>query len=446
MGVTVTNLAVTDSPHPFTEATTMTDMSPIEDVDADVAALIRKDLVRQNTHIHLIASENFASPAVMAASGSVFTNKYAEGYPGRRYYEGCQVVDEIEQLAIDRAKALFGAEYANVQAHSGAQANMGVYFSLLEHGDTVLGLSLAEGGHLTHGSPVNFSGRLYDFVAYGVDPQTEYIDMDQVRKLALEHRPKIVLAGYSAYSRDLDYEAFRSIADEVGAVFMVDAAHYIGLVAGKAAPNPVPYADVVTGTTHKALRGPRGGLVMAKESFGKGINKGVFPDMQGGGIFSQVAAKAVCFHEAAQPSFEDYAHQIVANASAMAEQFMADGVRVVSGGTDNHLMLLDMRSIDEDLTGKEAATLLDEQVHITLNRNGIPYDPRPPFVTSGLRIGTPAMTSCGMKEDQARQTAAIITRALRGRNDEAELRAAAADALALATEFTPYPEAFAGHV
>lgn len=424
----------------------MTNMSPIEDVDPAVAGLIRKDLVRQNTHIHLIASENFASPAVMAASGSVFTNKYAEGYPGRRYYEGCQVVDEVEQLAIDRAKALFGAEFVNVQAHSGAQANMGVYFSLLEHGDTVLGLSLAEGGHLTHGSPVNFSGRLYDFVAYGVDPQTEYIDMDQVRKLAHEHRPKIVLAGYSAYSRDLDYQGFREIADEIGAVFMVDAAHYIGLVAGGAAPNPVPHADIVTATTHKALRGPRGGIVTAKEEFGKGINKGVFPDMQGGGIFSQVAAKAVCFHEAAQPAFADYAHQVVANAKAMAEQFMADGVRVVSGGTDNHLMLLDLRSIDPDLTGKEAATLLDERVHVTLNRNGIPYDPRPPFITSGLRIGTPAMTSCGMREDQARQVASIITRALRGRADEAAVAAAADDALALASEFTPYPEDFPGHV
>ncbi len=424
----------------------MTDMRSIEDTDADVAALIRKDLVRQNNSIHLIASENFASPAVMAASGSVFTNKYAEGYPGRRYYEGCQVVDEIETLAIDRAKALFGAEFANVQPHSGAQANMGVYFSLLKPGDTVLGLSLAEGGHLTHGSPVNFSGRLYNFVAYGVDRESERIDMDDVRSLARQHRPKIVLAGYSAYSRHLDYEAFRSIADEVGAIFMVDAAHFIGLVAGNAAPNPVPFADIVTGTTHKALRGPRGGLIMATEKFAKGINKGVFPDMQGGGIFNQVAAKAVCFHEASQPSFESYAAQIVSNASAMADQFESDGMRVVSGGTDNHLMLLDLRSIDEDLTGKEAATLLDERVGITLNRNGIPYDPRTPFVTSGLRIGTPAMTSCGMKETEAREIASIITSSLRGRENEGAVADAASAAATIATAFPPYPEDFPGHV
>jgi len=424
----------------------MTDMRSIEDVDVDVAGLIRKDLVRQNNHVHLIASENFASPAVMAASGSIFTNKYAEGYPGRRYYAGCQVIDEIETLAVERAKALFGAEFANVQPHSGAQANMGVYFSLLEPGDTVLGLGLAEGGHLTHGSAVNFSGRLYNFVAYGVDPRSERIDMDQVRALALEHRPRIVLAGYSAYSRDLDYEAFRSIADEVDAVFMVDAAHFIGLVAGKAAPDPVPHADIVTATTHKALRGPRGGLVMAKEEFAGGINKGIFPDMQGGGIFNQVAAKAVCFHEASQPSFEAYARQIVANADAMAEQLIDDGVRVVSGGTDNHLMLIDLRSIDEDLTGKEAAILLDERVGITLNRNGIPYDPRPPFVTSGLRIGTASMTTCGMREGEAREVAGIITLALRGRADDTVIDKAASATAELATSFPPYPEDFPGHV
>jgi glycine hydroxymethyltransferase len=431
---------------PYAGELDMTDMHPIEDVDPEVAGLIRKDLDRQNTHIHLIASENFTSTAVMEATGSVFTNKYAEGYPGRRYYQGCQVVDEVEALAIERAKALFGADFANVQPHSGAQANMGVYFSLLEPGDTVLGLSLNEGGHLTHGSPVNFSGRLYDFVPYGVDQKTELIDMDHVRALALQHRPKIVLAGYSAYSRELDYEAFRSIADEVGAVFLVDAAHFIGLVAGKAYPNPVPYADIVTATTHKALRGPRGGLVMARDEFGKGIDKGVFPDMQGGGIFSQVAAKAVCFHEAAQPSFEAYAHQIVANARAMARQFEADGVRVVSGGTDNHLLLLDIRSIDEELTGKEAASLLDERVGVTLNRNGIPFDPRPPFITSGLRIGTPAMTTCGMKEAEATEVASIIARALKGRADDAEVHAAAADAHSLATSFPPYPNEFPGHV
>ena len=423
----------------------MTDMRAIEDVDSAVAELIQADLNRQNKHIHLIASENFASPAVMQACGSIFTNKYAEGYPKRRYYEGCQVIDQIESLAIDRAKSLFGAEYVNVQPHSGAQANMGVYFAHLEPDDTVLGLSLAEGGHLTHGSPVNFSGRLYNFVAYGVDKETERIDMDDVRAKALEHRPKILLAGYSAYSRLLDYEAFRSIADEVGALFMVDAAHFIGLVAGKVLENPVPIADIVTATTHKALRGPRGGMIMAKEEYGAGLNKGVFPDMQGGPIISQIAGKAVCYAEAATPDFELYAAQIVANASSMADAFATEGVRVVSGGTDNHLLLLDMRSIDEDLTGKEAATLLDS-IGITLNRNGIPYDPRPPFVTSGLRIGTPGITTCGMKEAESAEVANLISRALKGRNDEAAVGAVQADIATLSADFSPYPKDFVGHV
>lgn len=423
----------------------MTDMRVIEKVDSAVAELIQGDVARQNKHIHLIASENFASPAVMQACGSIFTNKYAEGYSGRRYYEGCQVVDQLESLAIERAKALFDAEYVNVQPHSGAQANMAVYFAHLEPGDTVLGLSLAEGGHLTHGSPVNFSGRLYNFVAYGVDPETERIDMDEVRAKALDHRPKILLAGYSAYSRHLDYDAFRSIADEVGALFMVDAAHFIGLVAGRALPNPVPLADIITATTHKALRGPRGGLIMAKEEFGKALNKAVFPDMQGGPIMSQIAGKAVCFKEASTDDFEVYAAQIVANASAMADTFAAQGVRVVSGGTDNHLLLLDMRSIDEDLTGKEAATLLDS-IGITLNRNGIPFDPRPPFITSGLRIGTPGITTCGMKEAEAAEVANLITRALKHRVDEAEVVRVGAEAAALSADFSPYPPEFVGHV
>ena len=423
----------------------MTDMRPIEQTDPAAAELIRADVRRQNTHIHLIASENFASPAVMQACGSIYTNKYAEGYPGRRYYEGCQVVDLLESLAIDRAKTLFDAEYVNVQPHSGAQANMGVYFAHLEPGDTVLGLSLAEGGHLTHGSPVNFSGRLYRFIAYGVDRRTEVIDMDEVRAKALQHRPKIVLAGYSAYSRHLDYEAFRTIADEIGALFMVDAAHFIGLVAGKAMSNPTPVADIVTATTHKALRGPRGGLIMAKEGFGAGLNKAVFPDMQGGPIINQIAGKAVCFHEASTDDFRAYAAQIIANASAMAEAFMTRGVRVVSGGTENHLMLLDMRSIDEDLTGKEASTLLDS-IGITLNRNGIPFDPRPPFITSGLRIGTPGITTCGMKEAEAVQVADLITRALRNRADRPEVEAIEREVAALAGDFPPYPPDFPGHV
>lgn len=423
----------------------MISMDTIDQVDPAISALIRKDLERQNTHIHLIASENFASPAVMAASGSVFTNKYAEGYPGRRYYEGCQVVDEMEQLAIDRAKELFGAEFANVQPHSGAQANMGAYFSLLEPGDTVLGMRLDQGGHLTHGSPVNFSGLYYDFVAYGVDPDSEVIDMDEVARLAHEHEPKILLAGYSAYSRTLDYEEFRAIADDVGAVFMVDAAHFIGLVAGKSHPSPVPHADIVTGTTHKALRGPRGGIILGKEEYGQAINKSVFPNVQGGPIESQVAAKAVCFHEAMQPTFREYTDQIVANASAMAAQTQDEGVRVVSGGTDNHLFLVDLRSVDEDLTGKEAAGLLDD-VGITLNFNTIPYDPRPPFRASGLRIGTPAMTTQGMKEPQAAEVASLICRALKERDDEAALTEVAGRVSELASEFSPYPHDFAGHV
>jgi glycine hydroxymethyltransferase len=381
----------------------------------------------------------------MAASGSVFTNKYAEGYPGRRYYEGCAVVDEMEQLTIDRAKQLFGAEHANVQAHSGAQANMGVYFSLLEPGDRVLGMRLDQGGHLTHGSPVNFSGLYYDFLAYGVDPETELIDMGQVRELALEHKPRIVLAGYSAYSRTLDYEGFRSIADEIGAIFMVDAAHFIGLVAGGSYPSPVPHADIVTGTTHKALRGPRGGLILSSSEYAKDVDKAIFPNAQGGPIESQIAAKAVSFQEAMQPAFHVYTEQIVANARAMAAAIQEAGVRVVSGGTDNHLFLVDLRSVDEDLDGKQAARLLDE-VGITLNFNTIPNDPRPPFRASGLRIGTPAMTTQGMKEDEASEVAGLIARALHNRNQDSVLDEVRGRAAELASAFPPYPEDFPGHV
>ncbi len=423
----------------------MISMDPLEQVDAAIAALIRKDLERQNSHIHLIASENFASPAVMAASGSVFTNKYAEGYPGRRYYEGCQVVDEMEHLAIDRAKELFGAEHANVQSHSGAQANMGVFFSLISPGDTVLGMRLDQGGHLTHGSPVNFSGLYYDFVAYGVDPISELIDMDQVRDLARQHRPKIVLAGYSAYSRTLDYAAFRAIADEIGAVFMVDAAHFIGLVAGKSYPTPVPHAHIVTATTHKALRGPRGGLILSTSEHAKAIDKAVFPNAQGGPIESQIAAKAVSFHEALQPSFRVYTDQIVANARAMSSSIQDEGVRVVSGGTDNHLFLADLRSVDPDLTGKDAARLLDD-VGITLNFNTIPFDPRPPSRASGLRIGTPAMTTQGMKEDEAAEVAVLIARALQNRTDQDVLDEVSGRVAELAASFSPYPHDFSGHV
>jgi len=423
----------------------MISMDPLEQVDPAMADLIRKDLVRQNTHIHLIASENFASPAVMAASGSVFTNKYAEGYPGRRYYEGCAVVDEMEQLAIDRAKQLFGAEHANVQAHSGAQANMGVYFSILEPGDRVLGMRLDQGGHLTHGSPVNFSGLYYDFLAYGVDPETELIDMVQVRELALEHKPRIVLAGYSAYSRTLDYEGFRSIADEIGAIFMVDAAHFIGLVAGGSYPSPVSHADIVTGTTHKALRGPRGGLILSTSEYAKDVDKAIFPNAQGGPIESQIAAKAVSFQEAMQPAFRVYTEQVVANARAMAAAIQEAGVRVVSGGTDNHLFLVDLRSVDEELDGKQAARLLDD-VGITLNFNTIPNDPRPPFRASGLRIGTPAMTTQGMTEAEASEVAALIARALQNRDHESVLDEVRGRVAELAAAFPPYPEDFPGHV
>lgn len=420
-------------------------MLPIEDVDPEIAGLIRRDLERQNSSIHLIASENFASPAVMAASGSVFTNKYAEGYPGRRYYEGCRVVDEMEQLAIDRAKQLFGADHANVQPHSGAQANMGVYLALLQPGDTVLGMRLDQGGHLTHGSPVNFSGSYYNFVAYGVDPETEYIDMDAVRALALEHRPKIVLAGFSAYSRHLDYAAFRAIADEVGAVFLVDAAHFIGLVAGDTLPNPMEHADIVTATTHKALRGPRGGMILATHEYAQVVDKAVFPGGQGGPIESQIAAKAVCFHEASQPEFSAYTDQIVANAAAMAAAMAEAGVRVVSGGTDNHLFLVDLRSVDEDLTGRTAAGMLDS-VGITLNYNTIPNDPRPPFRASGLRIGTPAMTTQGMTEPEAQEVARLIARALHNHADAAVLTEVRHAVSQLAAAFPPYPADFAGHV
>jgi glycine hydroxymethyltransferase len=423
----------------------MTDMRPIEETDPAVAALIKADVDRQDSHIHLIASENFASRAVMEASGSVFTNKYAEGYPGRRYYEGCQVVDEIENLARDRAMELFGAEHANVQTHSGSQANMAAYFATIKPGDTVLGMRLDQGGHLTHGSPVSFSGQLYNFIAYGVEPDSEVIDMDEVRRLALEYRPQVLLAGYSAYSRTLDYQAFRDIADEVGAVFIVDAAHFIGIVAGDAYPNPVPYADIVTATTHKALRGPRGGLILSKEEFGKAVDKAVFPAAQGGAIFSQIAAKAVCFREASTPEFREYARQVVRNAKAMADRLTSRGVRIVSGTTENHMFLADMRSIDEDLTGKEAATLLDG-LGVTLNRNAIPFDPRSPFITSGIRIGTPSVTTQGMKEAEVEQVADLIARALHKRHDEVALKEIGSAVGELASRFPPYEDGFVGHV
>jgi glycine hydroxymethyltransferase len=423
----------------------MTDMTTLALADPVVADLIAKDVARQRSNIQLIASENFVSYAMMEASGSVLANKYSEGYPGRRYYEGCQVVDEIENLAIERAKTVFGAEHANVQAHSGSQANMAAYLAVLEPGDTILGMALDQGGHLTHGSHVNFSGILFNFVAYGLDPETERIDFENVRAIALEHKPKMIVAGYSSYSQIIDWAEFRSIADEVGAILLVDAAHIIGLIAGGVHPNPVPYADIVTATTHKALRGPRGGLILCKAEYAKAIDKAVFPTSQGGAINHQIAGKALCFKQVASPEYAQYAAQIVSNASTLADTMTALGVRVISGGTQNHMFMIDLRSIDEDLTGKVAATLLDD-MGITLNRNAIPFDPRSPFVTSGLRIGTPAVTTAAMKDAEMVTLGNVIVDILVNRDDDAALSKARATIIALTTAFPSYPADFPGYV
>lgn len=398
--------------------------------DTEVEALIAAEVERQTTGLQLIASENFTSPAVMRATGSVLTNKYAEGYPGKRYYGGNAVVDDIESIAIDRAKRLFGADHANVQPHSGANANMCVYQALLQPGDTVMGLSLDHGGHLTHGSPVNASGLLYQFVAYGVGAE-DRIDLEQAHKLAVEHRPKLIVVGTTAYPRRLDPEPWRAIADEVGALLMFDMAHLAGLVAGGAHPNPVPYCDVVTFTTHKTLRGPRGGAILCREEYAKAIDKAVFPGWQGGPLEHAIAGKAIAFGEALDPSFKDYAAQIVTNASALAGALAAEGFSLVSGGTDNHLMVVDLRPFDAELTGKVAQVTLDEQ-GITLNKNTVPDDPRSPFVTSGLRIGTPSVTTQGMTEAEMPVIAGLIARALRGE----QVRAEVAD---LCARFPAYP-------
>ena len=410
---------------------------PIER-DTEVFDLIDLEVERQNTTLQLIASENFTSPAVIEATGSVLTNKYAEGYPGKRYYGGNVFIDEIEDLARERVKKLFGAEHANVQPHSGANANVAVYLALLDPGDKVMGMSLDHGGHLTHGSPVNISGRLYDFVAYGVTPSDERLDYDQIRDLARAERPKLIIAGATAYPRIIEPAVLREIADEVGALLMFDAAHIAGLIAGGVHPNPVPYADVVTFTTHKTLRGPRGGCVLSRAELGPAIDKAMFPGLQGGPLEHVIAAKAVAFREAAHPSFKVYASQIVANAGALAEALAAEGFRLVSGGTDNHLLLVDLRSFDSELTGKVAQTVLD-RAGITLNRNTIPDDPRSPFVTSGLRIGTPAVTTQGMAGPEMATIAALIARALRGHDDDAELAAVRDDVVTLCSKFTPYP-------
>ncbi len=407
--------------------------------DTELFDLVEAERIRQNTTLQLIASENFTSPAVMAATGTQLTNKYSEGYPGKRYYGGNEVVDRVEDLARERVKALFGADHANVQPHSGANANMAVYLGLLDPGDTVLGLRLDQGGHLTHGSPVNASGKLYRFVSYGVTDSDERIDLDQVRDRARAERPRMIVAGATAYPRIIDPAPFREIADEVGALFMFDAAHIAGLVAGGAHPNPVPFADVVTFTTHKTLRGPRSGCILCTAEHASVIDKAVFPGLQGGPLDHVIAAKAVAFHEAADPSFTDYARQVVANAAALAGALAGHGLRLVSGGTDNHLLLVDLRSFDPELSGKKARLALD-RAGISLNENTVPDDPRPPYITSGLRIGTPAVTTQGMGEPEMAEVAALIHRVLQHRDDEAELAAVRDEVATLCGKFPPYPD------
>lgn len=405
--------------------------------DPAVAQAMQQELNRQREKIELIASENFVSQAVIEAMGSVLTNKYAEGYPAKRYYGGCEYVDIVENIARDRAKQLFGAEHANVQPHSGAQANMAVYHALLQPGDTVLGMNLSHGGHLTHGSPVNFSGMLYRFVDYGVDPETQMINYEDVRQKALEHKPKLIVAGASAYPRIIDFAKLREIADEVGAYLMVDMAHIAGLVATGMHPSPVPYADVVTSTTHKTLRGPRGGLILCKQQYAQAIDKAVFPGIQGGPLMHVIAAKAVAFGEALEPSFADYTRRIIENAKALAEKLTAEGLTLVSGGTDNHLMLIDVRNLG--ITGKKAEKLLDD-VGITCNKNTIPYDPASPFVTSGIRIGTPAVTSRGMDVQAMEEIGAIIALVLKHPEDESKHEEARARVAALCAKYPLYPD------
>ncbi|AIM16415.1 MULTISPECIES: serine hydroxymethyltransferase [Neobacillus] len=412
-------------------------MMHLSQADEQVFQAIQKELGRQRSKIELIASENFVSEAVMEAQGSVLTNKYAEGYPGRRYYGGCEYVDIVEDLARERAKQIFGAEYVNVQPHSGAQANMAVYFTVLEPGDTVLGMNLSHGGHLTHGSPVNFSGIQYNFVEYGVDKETHRINYEDVRAKALEHKPKLIVAGASAYPREIDFAKFREIADEVGAYLMVDMAHIAGLVAAGLHQNPVPYADFVTTTTHKTLRGPRGGMILCKEEWGKKIDKSIFPGIQGGPLMHVIAAKAVAFGEALQDSFKEYASNIIANAKRLAEGLQKEGLQLVSGGTDNHLLLVDVTSLG--LTGKVAEKVLDE-VGITVNKNTIPFDQNSPFVTSGIRIGTAAVTSRGFGLEEMDEIASIIAFTLKNHEDASKLEEARARVETLTNKFKLYPE------
>lgn len=407
--------------------------APLSTVDPQIAELIEKEESRQEHNLELIASENIASLAVRTAMMSVLTDKYAEGYPGRRYYGGCDVVDEVESLAIERVKDLYGSQFANVQPHSGAQANMAVYFALMQPGDTMLAMNLAHGGHLTHGSPVNFTGKMYNVVPYGVREDTETIDYEELRRLALEHKPKIIVSGATAYSREIDFEAFGNIAKEVGATHMCDMAHYSGLIAAGEYPSPLPHAHVVTSTTHKSIRGPRGGMILWNdEELSKPINMSVFPGIQGGPLMHVIAAKAVCFQEAAQPEFKTYQAQIKQNARALAEAVIVEGFRIVSGGTDSHLMLVDLRPFG--ITGKLAQTVLDS-VNITCNRNSIPFDPEKPFVTSGIRLGTPAVTTRGMQAPEMAAIASLIARALRSLEDEAEMCRVRDDVVSLCSRF-----------
>ena len=404
--------------------------------DPEIAAAIGEELGRQRNKIELIASENFVSPAVMEAMGSVLTNKYAEGYPGHRYYSGCEYVDKVETLAIERAKKLFGAEHANVQAHSGANANTAVYFAFLQPGDTIMGMNLSQGGHLSHGSPVNISGKYYNVVPYGVTHETERIDYDEFARIAKEAQPKLIVAGASAYPRVIDFERMAEIAHSVGAIFMVDMAHIAGLVAAGLHPSPVPYADIVTTTTHKTLRGPRGGLILCKEKYAKQIDKAIFPGVQGGPLMHVIAAKAVALGEALKPEFKEYAKQIIANCQALAEGLIAEGFRLVSGGTDNHLLLVDVRG--QKMTGKTAEHLLDE-VGVTCNKNTIPFDPESPFVTSGIRLGTAAVTTRGFKEADMKEVAAIIGLVLNNPEDAEKQAEAAQRVAALCAKYPMYP-------
>jgi glycine hydroxymethyltransferase len=412
------------------------DFAALEQTDPEIASVVLGELARVRGGLQLIASENLTSPAVLAALGSTLTNKYAEGYPGRRYYGGCAEVDRAESIGIARAKALFGADHANLQPHSGASANLAAYAALVQPGDTVLAMDLPHGGHLTHGSKVNFSGRWYGTVGYHVDRDTELIDYDEVRDLALAHRPKMIICGATAYPRLIDFAAFRRIADEVDAYLLVDAAHFIGLVAGKAIPSPVPYADVITATTHKVLRGPRGGMILCRRALADRIDKAVFPFTQGGPLMHAVAAKAVALHEAAQPEFRRYTQQVIANARTLADGLADAGMRPVSGGTDTHLALIDVR--DLGITGREAEERCDE-AKITLNKNAIPYDPQKPTVASGIRVGTPSVTTQGMREPQMQQIAALVGRAVRARPTSPELAEVADEVATLVAKFPAYP-------